>query len=248
MSAELTEESTDAEISIDLMEMFFRLLEKAWLIILVGVLAGVAGGLYTHFFVEDTYRATTKLYVIGEDTAIDLTQLNFGDKLADDYVQVFYNRDVHREVSRKLKADYGYELPGFDETQRHLKVEQLDNTRILKISYTSTDKEEALRVVEVYASAAVVFIQQRMGAQEPPTEFEEPYASDQPIGAGFARTVILWLLCGVMVTTGILVAIFIMDDRIRTSEQLERRLGLPTLGMMPVQKTQSRSRRRGEKA
>ncbi|MBQ2954722.1 MAG: hypothetical protein IJE07_14420 [Clostridia bacterium] len=246
--AEATEELQDKELSIDLVELFFRLLEKAWLIILVSVLMGVMGGLYTHFFVEDTYSATTKLYVIGEDTAIDLTQLTFGDKLADDYVQVFYNRDVHRAVSDNLLNKYGYTLPDFERMQSLLDVTQLSNTRILKISFTCEDRDMALKVVKEYASAAISFIQARMGATVPPTEFEQPYASDKPVGPSMIRNVVLWFIAGCMIVCVTLVVIFIMDDRIRTTEQLERSLGLPTLGMMPLQKTQSRSRRKGEKA
>lgn len=237
-----------AESRIDPMELFFRLLEKAWLIILIGVVAAVAAGLYTHYFVDDTFMATTKLYVIGDDTAIDLTQLNFGDKLAEDYVQVFYNRDVHQAVSESLRSQYGYELPGFDAMQRRLTVKQLTDTRILSISFTDTSKEMALRVVEEYAGAATEFIQDVMGAPVPPAMFETPYAADKPVGPGMARNVALGMALGMFATIAVLVLLFVIDDRIRTADQLERRLGLPTLGMMPVQKKEIRNRRKGEKA
>ncbi len=238
----------DKEIQIDLTELFYRLLDKAWIIILVGVLGAVAAGLYTHFFVEETYMATTKLYVIGEDTAIDLTQLNFGDKLADDYVQVFRNRDVHNAVARTVREKYGFELPPFSVMTQHMAVSQVSNTRILSISYTCTDREQALQVLQVYANVAMEFIQAKMGAQEPPTVFEQPYASEDPTGPNLLRNVALGLAIGVLGAMLVLVFLFIIDDRIRTADQLERRLGLSTLGMMPIQKKESRSRRKGEKA
>lgn len=242
------EDYQDTELSIDVIELMFRLLDKAWLIVLVSVLMGILGGLITHFFIEDTYKATTKLYVIGEDAAIDLTQLNFGDKLAEDYVQVFYNRDIHRAVKDTLQTKYGYTLPDFVTTNRELEVKQLNNTRILSITYTCEDREMAMRVVEEYASAAMVFVQARMGAQVPPTEFEQPYAPEKPVGPKMLRNVALMFIMGGLATVLILVVIFITDDRIRSSEQLERHLGLPTLGMMPVQKTETRSRRKGASA
>lgn len=246
---DLAEDYQDQDIHIDVMELFYRLLEKAWLIALVGFAAAVIAGLYTNFFVDETYTATTKLYVIGEDTAIDLTQLNFGDKLADDYVQVFRNRDVHAKVSETLLKDHGYVLPGYETVQKNLNVTQLSNTRILSISYTCGSAEEAKLVVEVYAEKAIGFISARMGAQVPPTVFEEPYASGRPAGPNLMRNVILALIAGAVLMMAVLVCQFVVDDRIRTAEQLQNHLNLPTLGMMPVQKAETRNiRRKGEKA
>lgn len=243
------EDYQDQEIHVDVMELFYRLLEKAWLIALVGFAAAIIAGLYTSLFVEETYTATTKLYVIGEDTAIDLTQLNFGDKLADDYVQVFRNRDVYAKVSETLLEDYGYKLPGYETVQKYLNVTQLSNTRILSISYTCGSAEEAKLVVEVYADKAIGFISARMGAQVPPTVFEEPYASGRPAGPNLMRNVILAMIAGAVLMVAILVCQFVVDDRIRTAEQLQNHLNLPTLGMMPVQKAEARNiRRKGEKA
>ena len=237
------EEYQDPELRIDMMELFYRLLDKAWLIVLIGILAAVAAGIYTHFFVSETYSATTKIYVIGEDTAIDLTQLNLGDKMADDYIEVFRNRDVHAKVAANLLAD-GYELPGYATVRKNMTVTQLSNTRILSISYICGSREEAVRVVNEYAEVAIAFISAKMGAQVPPTVFETPYAPVEPTGPSMMRNVALALLAAMLVVILIITCQFIMDDRIRTSDQLERRLGITTLGMMPIQKKETSKRRK----
>ena len=267
------------EVQIDLMELFYRLLDKAWLIVLVGVLAAVVMGVCTHFFIDDSYTASTKLYVIGDNSAIDLTQLNFGDKLADDYVQVFKNRDVHGSV-RKLLMDTnptytaarrnlivellgfekgysdplpepyetwvvaGYDLGSFEYVQRKMSVTQLNNTRILSISFVSGSPEEGRIVVAAYAKAAIAFISAKMGAEKPPTVFETPYASDIPTAPSMLKNVALAMMAGMAVMVLVFAGQFVIDDRIRTAEQLENRLGLPTLGMMPVQGKQQKSRKR----
>lgn len=237
------EEYQENEIQIDLMELFYRLLDKAWLIILVGLLAAVAAGIYTNYFVSETYTATTKLYVIGEDTAIDLTQLNLGDKMADDYIEVFRNRDVYSKVAENLLAK-GYELPSYDAVRRNMSVTQLSNTRILSISYTCSNRDDAVMVVNEFAQTAIGFISVKMGAQVPPTVFETPYAPESPTGPSTLRNVTLALIGSVAMVVLILSCQFLMDDRIRTTEQLERRLGITTLGMMPIQRTDNNKRRK----
>lgn len=237
------EEYQESEIQIDLMELFYRLLDMAWLIILVGFLAAVAAGIYTEYFVDETYTATTKIYVIGEDTAIDLTQLNLGDKMADDYIEVFRNRDVYSKVAENLLAK-GYELPSYEAVRRNMTVTQLNNTRILSISYTCGSRADAVMVVEEFAQTAIGFISVKMGTQVPPTVFETPYAPEAPTGPSMLRNVALALFAAVAITVLIIACQFIMDDRIRTTEQLEKRLGLTTLGMMPIQRSDVSKRRK----
>lgn len=242
-----TEDYQEPEIRVDLMELFYRLLDKAWLILLVGVVAAVLAVLYTHFFVDETYTATTKIYVIGEDTAIDLTQLNLGDKMADDYVEVFRNRDVHSRVAANLLTQ-GYELPDYKTVKRNMSVTQLPNTRILSISYECGSRDEAVMVVNEYAQTAIQFISVKMGAQVPPTVFEAPYASSIPTGPSKVRNGALAMIAAMALVALIISCQFIMDDRIRTSDQLENRLGLPTLGMMPIQQTGTNNRRKEARA
>ena len=61
---ETTRRTDRRKWGIDLLEMLAVLLDKAWVIILVGVLtAGAAFG-YTKFMVTPIYQATTQAYVL----------------------------------------------------------------------------------------------------------------------------------------------------------------------------------------
>ena len=236
----------DQELHIDMLELCYRLLEKAWLILLIAAMCAGAVGLYTHLFVPDSYTATAKLFVIGgENSVIDLTSLNLGDKLADDYVQVFKNRDVYNAVQQGFPMAYGSELQyTFTEIQDQLKVTQLNNTRILKISFTSGSPEDALHVVEAYIKAAQSFMDVRMGTSLPSQAFESPYVSAQPTGPNLLRNVLLAFVLGALLAVVIVVCQFVLDDRIRTPEQLEKQLGLATLGLVPVQDSTSQHKER----
>lgn len=266
VAAAAAEERNERDIQIDMMELFYRLLDKAWLILLTGIAAALLVGLFTHFFIKDSYTATTKLYVIGDSQAIDLSQLNFGDKLAEDYVQVFRNRDLHASVKALLAdpvavrsycnpetsmipaayrnwAETGYELPEYKIMERRLHVSPLSNTRILSISFDAASPEEAELVVAAYAEAAISFISHRMGTETAPTVFERPFASDIPTEPSMLRNVVIGMVVGVAAMMVGLVCQFILDDRIRTAEQLEKHLNLPTLGMMPMQENQQHTQR-----
>ena len=247
----LLHEVEEQDMRINLLELFLRLVEKLWLIVLVGVVTALAGGLYTHFFIPDTYTATAKLYVIGsEDAVINLSALNLGDKLADDYVQVFNNRDVYETVQQGFPAAYGYKLPySFQQVQEKMKVTQLGNTRILKITFSCSNPEHAMDVVEAYLKTTQSFMDVRMGTSLPEQPFESTYVSSNPTSPNMSRNVTLAFIAGVLLVTIVLLGQFILDDRIRTPEQLEKRLGIPTLGLVPVQETDDKNcYAKGEKA
>lgn len=232
--------NNDTEDEIDLVELFFRLIEKAWIIILAAVVAAVAMGLFTHFCIDNTYESTAKLYVLDTgNSAIDLSKLNIGEKLADDYVQVFKNWHVYEKVVEGLRIQ-GRDIPySYGELQNMMRVQVISNTRIIQITITSGDPVEAQQIATSYAHAAKSFIANTMKTSEP-TIFEEARVPTRPSGPSMIRNVILAFLLGAAATAGIVIVLFLTDDRIRTAEQLEKRIGLTTLGLMPIQERKTR--------
>lgn len=231
---------SDTEDEIDLVELFFRLLEKAWVIILAAVIAAVAMGLFTHFCIDNTYESSAKLYVLDTgNSAIDLSKLNIGEKLADDYVQVFKNWHVYEKVVEGLRIQ-GLDIPySYTQLQGMMKVQVINNTRIIQITITAGDPNEAQQIAMAYAHAAKSFIANTMKTSEP-TIFEDARVPSGPSGPSMGRNVILAFLLGAAAAAAVVIILFLVDDRIRTSEQLEKRVGLTTLGLMPIQERKTR--------
>lgn len=217
-------------LEIDLVALMYRLIEKWKWLVAAALLGALIFGVYTFNFVTPMYESTAKLYVLNpSDNAIDLTALNTGEKLAADYEQVFNNWHVHEKVISSLNLPYTYK-----EIQNMLNVKTLNGTRILSITVTSPDPVEAHDIAMAYAEFAPAFIEAKMETDRP-NIFEEARVSTKPVSPSKAKNLILGFLLGGILAAGIIVVQFIVDDRIRNAEQLERRLGLAVLGMMPVQ-------------
>ena len=78
-------------IEIDLVELFYRFLEKAHWIVLCALVGAAIAGVYIFKFVTPIYEATSKIYIVGSDTTISLSDLQIGSNLAADYQEVFKN-------------------------------------------------------------------------------------------------------------------------------------------------------------
>ncbi len=229
----LADNAQSDELEIDLLALMYRLIEKLKWLIAAGLLGALLAGLYTAFLATPLYESTSKLYVINaKDNAIDLTSLNMGDKLAADYVQVFDNWHVHEKVISSLNLPYNYK-----EIRGMLEVSVPTNTRIIEIKVTSDDPLEAKNIAMAYAEFAPAFIEAKMETDRP-NIFEEARVAEKPSSPSMVKNVVLGCLLAGILAAGIVVVQFIVDDRILNSDMVEKRLGLPVLGMMPVQESQ----------
>ena len=103
------------ETTIDLAELFYRLLDKAKFIIVAALLGAIIAFCATKFFMTPMYQASAKLYVLNSSgTSLNLSQIQLSSSLASDYVQVFDNWHVHEMVKRRLNLDYTYAQMGND--------------------------------------------------------------------------------------------------------------------------------------
>lgn len=227
---------------IDLIELMFRLLEKAKLIILAAIAGAIIAGVITFQFMTPTYTATSKLYVLNsKDSALSLTDLQIGSQLASDYIEVFSNWHVHEMVIQRLGLDVTY-----TELDKRVSVSNPTGTRILYIKVEAESPEAAKDLADTYALVAQEFIAAKMET-EMPNVFEEALTPSKPSSPNKTRNVIMGFMLGALLACGIVTVQFLTDDRIRTSESLEKYLGMSTLGMMPATKGNEVSKKRKNK-
>ena len=225
----ITEED-NGELEIDLVELMYRMLEKIKWIIAFALVGMIVAGLYTKFCVTPMYEAKTKLYVQeSKHNVVDLSSINLADKLTADYMQVFNNWHVHEMVITSLDLPYSYRS-----IQRMISVDILENSRILELTVTSADPREAYNIAMAYAQIAPAFIEAKMETSRP-NIFEEARIPTKPSSPNMTINVLLGTFLGAAIAIAIIFVQFVSDDRVRNAEMLQKRLGLATLGMVPVQ-------------
>jgi len=217
----------NGETEIDLLELLYHLVDKLPQILIAGLVCAVLVAGWVFMVETPTYQATAKLYVVNAtNSLVNLQDLQLGNSLANDYMQVFSNVEVHDQVRQKLHLDYSDQ-----QLDRMVSITNPSNTRILVITVNSKNQYEALKMAEAYAETAQLFIEDRMESSMP-SLFEKPTARNVPQRR--AQRVIIGFLLGALAMAAVHVALFIMDDRITSSEFIEKRTGITTLGMMPV--------------
>lgn len=245
-------------LEIDLIELLYRLLENARYLILAAVGGALIMALYTLLLVKPTYQATSKLYIRNNaDSVVNLSDLQMGSNLAQDYVEVFSAHDVPRLVLDRLQdeseaqgegrivADTGrtavYQKYTASKVRNMVKVTNRTGTRLLYITVTSGDPQAAEEVANMYLDVALNGrggengkgkIYEKIGSNG--LKFDTAVRPTRPSAPNRVRNILLGMIIGLAAAVVVITVQFIVDDRVRNVEQLEKRLGLPVLGMMPA--------------
>ena len=223
-------QKTQEVVEIDLVELLVRFLDKWYWIVISALVCTVLFGVYTFRFVTPQYQSTAKLYVVNsKNAAINLSDLQIGNYLAKDYQEVFRNWHVHERVIEELNLPYTY-----SQLNRMVSVNNPSDTRILYINVTSPKPEEAKIMADTYAKVACEFIAVKMD-QEQPNVFEEARVPTTPSSPNKTRNLLIGFLLGALIAIAVITIQFISDDRVRTPEDIEKLLGLPTLGVVTEQ-------------
>lgn len=233
------ERRAERESEIDVIELLFRLL-KNWKSILVSALFGaILLGVYTLKFITPTYEATAKLYVMNSsDSAINLSDLQIGSYLASDYQEVFKTWEVHEMVLSDLHLDYTYA-----QMQDMLKVSNPSDTRILYITVSSPDPEEAMDIANEYAAVAKEYISKTM-ATDQPNVLSSALLPTRPVKPNKTMNIALGLLGGALLAVFVIVVRFVLDDKLKTADDVLKYADLPTLALVPNMDTASGKRKK----
>lgn len=242
----------DEEITIDLVDLLTAILDHWLLVVICALIGTVIMGFYSFRIATPMYKSTAKLYVVNsKDSAINLSDLQIGNYLAQDYQEVFHNWHVQDQVLEELGLDYSY-----SKLNSMISVSNPSNTRILYITVTSPSPQEAMDIAGTFARVACEFIAVKMD-QAQPNVFEEARLPLTPSSPNKSRNLAIGFLLGMLAAIAVVVIQFLTDDKIRTPEDIEKLLALPTLGVVTeqgsflhgaAQNGVKQKRKKGEKA
>lgn len=216
---------------LDLIELMYYLLTKLHYILLGALIFALLGGMGAAGSTP-IYTATSKLYIVGQSGMSILTDLQIGSFLTMDYQEVFKTWEVHQMVNDELGTDYSYSM-----LQGMVTVENPEGTQVLYITVRNPDAQMAADIANAYGNAAKRFITQTMGTDEPSTfsvALVPSVASSRSVTSGVVRGILL----GTALVVGVLVLLFLMDNRPKSPEDIMKAAGIPTLAVIPLELTQ----------
>lgn len=226
------------EIEIDLREIFLILLGKMWLILLVGMLTAAMGFAISQFVLKPVYESTTQIYILNKQDSDTVTysDVQLGTQLTKDYAELIQSRYVLEAVIEKLQlTDLEYK----DMLQK-VTVSTPSDTRILAITVSDTDAILAMEMANAVREEAAVHIKNVMDIEA----VNVVDTANLPIDKS-SPSVMKWTLAGgcvgALMVMAIVIIWYLLDDTVKTSDDVEKYLGLSTLALIPLDTRESKS-------
>lgn len=230
------------ETYIDLVELMFKILEHWKLVLVLALVFGLGAGTITHFFITPLYKATSTIYVLSRrDSAINMADLQIGSALTNDYIKVFKMWEVHGEVIDNLGLPYDY-----NQMQDMLSIVNDNNTRMIDISITSKDPQEAADIANEYAKVASQYIADTMSTDKP-NIMSVALVPANPVSPSMTKNVAIGVLLGILLAVGIVFVQMQIDDKYKTAEDIRRYTGLVSLSVVPLERNDDKKRKHGDR-
>lgn len=215
---------------IDLVELFYLLWGHIW-VILGGLAAGAAAALViTRFFITPLYEATSSLYIVSasNNSVVNLTDLQIGSQLTADYQELMRSRPLLEDVIDRL------DLEGMTtrELEEMIRITNASDTRILKITVSSPDPQQAASIANELVSLARVYLPQIMETQEP-NLVEEAIVPTQKASPNYLYNLLLGGVLGAVVCCGVLLGRHLLNDTFVTPDDMARHFGVQPLATIP---------------
>lgn len=221
----------DEEIEIDLKEIYYALKKKILVIVAAAILLGGVAFAYTFFLLPPVYTSTSSILVLTKETTLSsLADLQMGSQLTNDYRVLLTSRPVLEDVIENLELDMDYA-----ELKEMITVENPKDTRILEITVDDISAEGAAEIVNELTQIASAFIGEKMEVV-PPKIIEKGQVAEGKSGPNTLLNTLLGLVAGIVLSAGVVTAMTIMDDTIKSEDDIEKYLQLPTLASVPDRK------------
>ena len=231
----------EQEYEIDLKEIAIVILDRIWIVISVGIACALLAGIITKVFITPMYTSTTKLYVINKQNSennITYTDLQTGNLLTNDYIIQVKGTKVLSQVISELNL-----TDTEDELASRITVSNPENSRFIVISVSDKDPVVAQQIASCVAEVSSDVVKEVMDLEKVNVA-EEANLPLEKSSPNLKKNVLLGGAAGVFVSLLLIVVFYLLNDRIRTPEDVKRYLGLNTLGQIPVLENSGNTKRK----
>lgn len=216
---------------ISLQEIFMILWNKVWVIILCTLIGGVAAFGISAFVLDPTYTSRVSMYVNSnterENTIANLNDINASQKLVSTYIEILKSDNVLSKVITETGFTYTPE-----QIRKMLTASAVNGTEIFEVKITTKDANEAAVIANTIAAVAPEEIIRVVKAGSVELIDEAVLATSPSSPNVLLNTIIGLMLGGVLSVLGVLVA-EMLDNRIKTEDDLKKGYDFPILGTIP---------------
>ena len=214
---------------IDLKELFDYFKSKWFLIISTIILAIGFGNIYIMLTRVPLYKSDTTIVLVSEkqNESYNSSELQMNKNLVGTYSEIIKSRKVLSPVIKNLKLKYSYQ-----ELKGNITVTSVTNTEIIKVSVSDKKSKVATKIANEIAKVFSSEIQ-KIYRLNNVSIVDKAVDSKKPYNVNYLKDNLIYTAIGFVLSSGIIFIKFYFDTSIKTSEEIENKLGMTILGIVP---------------
>ena len=214
---------------IDLKELldYFRT-KLIWIVIAVVIVIGI-GNIYMLLTRVPMYKSNTTIVLVSENAneTYNQNELQLNKNLVGTYSEIIKSRKVLNQVISNLGLDYNV-----IELSKNITVEAVTNTELIRISVGDKDAKTAARIANEIANVFTTEIQ-KIYKLNNVSVVDKAVESIKPYNVNWLKDNVIYIGLGLVLSCGVIFIMFYFDTTIKTSEEIENKLGLTVMGIVP---------------
>ena len=219
----------DDELEIDLLELLMVYRRHIWIILATTIIGAAAALLVTVSLIKPMYESTSMLYILNKSTSLtSLADIQIGTQLTKDYKVLVTSRPVTEKVIEDLQLDMTHEA-----LVKKVSIGNPSDTRILTITVKDRNPMVAKTIADKFAEVAVARMAVIMDTT-PPNIVENAVASDKPVSPSKRKNTMMGALAGMVLSMGIITLLYLLDDTVKSADDVQKYLQLSVLGSIPA--------------
>ena len=211
-----------------LLELIHLLRKHLRLVVALPLACALAMGVYSVFFMKNTYTASTSMYVLAQSESSNSnlsTDLNASQMISNDVSTLLTSDRVLDETAAQLGLE---DLDGYD-----IAVSSETTSRVVGLSVTGADPQVAADIanamVETVSEVAIEVMEVKSV-----NAIDQASAPAAPSGPNRTLYVAVALMAGFFMAVAIVVIADMLNTKVRSEEEVEELLGIPVVGRIPA--------------
>ena len=235
---------------LDLKELFSMFWNKKAEIVLITLILMVIGVVYSYFFITPVYTAKTDLVLVQSsstvsqtgNSGITSTDITMNSKLVSTYSELIKRNAVFGQVASNLNISD----EEAEEIKKNISVSSAKDTEIIEIKVTNEDPNKAAdvaneiakvfseKIVEIYNISNIYLL-------------DRAQAPENPSNVNHMKDIVIFAFIGVVIASAYVLIANMLDNTIKTEEDIEKLTGLVVLTAIPDYETEMKNVRGGKR-
>ena len=219
--------------NINMRQLFFESIRRWYVIVITMVVSILISFVYTKMFMTPLYSSTAKVVVFkkqavsAENGSANDLELTASSYLTRNFIEIINDEFVLNDVAKELGDKYSYaQLKSF------LSINNPTNTHVIEITATSPNAEDSQKIVSTICYVAQEKIAEFMGLDRIKT-LNYGKVANAPSSPNLSKNMITGGILGLVISLSAIVIIYITDNKVSSTEDVEKYLGMSVLATIP---------------